>query len=246
MFYLTLGLFFLVVLQGSVMCTTIYLHRTLTHRGLQVHPALALFMHAWLMLFTGITPRDWVAVHRKHHQFSDQEGDPHSPYLYGMWNVFFYNVKYYRETASDEAVIRKYTPDYKGTVIDAITFQGYGVFLGWAIFVALFGWAWGSAAFWLQAITYIFLNASINSICHMRGARNFDNLATNVQWIALLTGGEGLHNNHHEYPTSARFSMRGREFDPAWVVIRMLEGLGLVQVKPLPAGVIQEQATAAA
>jgi len=225
------------VLQVSVLCTTIYLHRTLTHRGLEVHPALAFAMHLWLMMFTGITPRQWVAVHRKHHQFSDKEGDPHSPRLYGMWNVLFLNVVYYRRTAADQEVLRKYTPDYQSTLIDWIPAQGYGVFAGWAIFVWLFGWGWGSGAFWFQAIAYIFLNASINSICHMVGYRNFDNLATNVQWIALLTGGEGLHNNHHEHPTSARFAMRGREFDPAWPVISLFRALGLARVKPLPAGV---------
>ena len=236
MSYSWLGVFTLIVLQGSVMCTTIYLHRTLTHRGMEVHPALAFFMHLWLMVFTGITPRQWVAVHRKHHQFSDKEGDPHSPYLFGMWTVLFGNVYYYRKTAADESVVKKYTPDYKGTWVDAIPSQGYGVLAGWAIFVSLFGWAWGSGAFWFQAAAYIFLNASINSVCHMIGYRNYDNLATNVQWIALLTGGEGLHNNHHEFPTSARFSMRGLEFDPAWPAIRVMTGLRLARVKPLPAG----------
>jgi stearoyl-CoA desaturase (Delta-9 desaturase) len=232
--FVWLGVVTLIVVQVSVLCTTIYLHRTLTHRGLEVHPALAFCMHLWLMIFTGITPRQWVAVHRKHHQFSDKEGDPHSPYIYGMWTVLFGNVYYYRKTAADEAVLKKYTPDYRGTAIDVIPAQGFGVLAGWAIFVAMFGWAWGSGAFWFQAAAYIFLNASINSICHMVGYRNFDNLATNVQWIALLTGGEGLHNNHHEYPASPRFSMRGLEFDPAWPAIRAMQALRLARVKALP------------
>jgi stearoyl-CoA desaturase (delta-9 desaturase) len=233
MFALAIILVTLVTLQISVLTTTIYLHRTLTHRGMEVNPVIAFLMHAWLFVFTGIAPREWVAVHRKHHQFSDKEGDPHSPYIYGLWKVFFGNVLYYRDAANDPANIAKYTKDYKGTVIDRIPGQQYGVLLGVGIFVALFGW-WGLLAFVIYAYSYVQLNASINSICHMLGYRNFDNLATNVRWIALLTGGEGLHNNHHEYPTAAHFAMRSGEFDPAWSVIRLLEGFHLARVKRLP------------
>jgi len=68
----------------------------------------------------------------------------------------------------------------------------------------------------------------------MVGYRNYDNLATNLQFLAFLTGGEGLHNNHHEFPSSARFSMKRREIDPAWVVIRVLETFGLARVRPEP------------
>lgn len=234
MFALTVVLVSLVVLQISVFLTTIYLHRTLTHRGLEVHPGIAFAMHLWLMVFTGISPREWVAVHRKHHQFSDKEGDPHSPYLFGLWHVFFGNVVYYRRTANDPAVVAKYTKDYKPTLLDAIPFQGYGVFIGLGLFMWAFGWLWGGIAFVLYAIAYILLNSSINSICHMIGYRNFDNLATNIRWIAFLTGGEGLHNNHHEYPTAAHFAMKGGEIDPAWGIIRTLEVLGLARVKRLP------------
>jgi stearoyl-CoA desaturase (delta-9 desaturase) len=222
------------VLQVSVLCTTIYLHRALTHRGLEVHPALAFLMHLHITLFTGISPREWVAVHRKHHQFSDKEGDPHSPYLLGLWNVFFGNAFYYRNEANNAATVRKYTPDYRGTVIDRFPFlNGWGLLGGLGLFFAAFGWAWGLGLFAFHAVAYIFLNASINSLCHMLGYRNFDNLATNLQSIAFLTGGEGLHNNHHEYPSAAQFSMKRGEIDPAWPVIRLMEALGLAKVKRL-------------
>jgi stearoyl-CoA desaturase (delta-9 desaturase) len=224
-----------VIMQISVFCTTIYLHRALTHRGLEVREPLATLMHLHLSLFTGIVPREWVAVHRKHHQFSDKEGDPHSPYLEGLWAVFFGNVYFYRKTANDAAVVRKYTPDYKGTVIDKVPQQNrIFMIFGIALFVWMFGWAWGIGLYLAQGLVYIFLNASINSICHMIGYRNFDNLATNVRWIALITGGEGLHNNHHEYPTAAHFAMKGFELDPAWPVIKLFEGLGQIRVKRLP------------
>jgi len=234
MFFLWLFLFTVVALQVSALCTTIYLHRTLSHKGVEVSPHLALAMHAWLILFTGISPRDWMAVHRKHHHFSDKEGDPHSPYLLGLWNVFFRNVPLYRKTAADPTVIRKYTADYRPTLIDRIPSQGYGVLLGWAIFALLFGWLWGTVAFFTHAIVYVQLNAAINSFCHVVGYRNFTNKATNIQWLAWITAGEALHNNHHEYPAAAHFSMRRGEFDPAWPVIRTLEGVGLLRVKRHP------------
>jgi stearoyl-CoA desaturase (delta-9 desaturase) len=224
----------LLILQITVFCTTIYLHRAKTHRGLELQPVLGLMMHVWLALFTGVVPRQWVAVHRKHHHFSDQEGDPHSPYLHGMWTVLFGNFFFYRKEASDPATIRKYTPDWKNDLLDRLPYLGYGSLAGLVIFGLMFGWLWGPVAWTFHAVTYILLNSTINSVCHMVGYRNFDNKATNLQWVAFLTGGEGLHNNHHEYPTSARFSLRGREIDPAWPVIRLLVGLHLAKLKPLP------------
>jgi stearoyl-CoA desaturase (Delta-9 desaturase) len=219
------------VVQISVFITTIYLHRTVTHRGLEVHPLLASLMHLHLALFTGIAPRQWAAVHRKHHQFSDKEGDPHSPRLLGLNKVFWLNAFYYRNAARDRALVAKYTPDYKPTLIDRIPGHKAGAVVGLALFIWLFGWAWGPALFVVQGVAYILLNSSINSVCHMVGYRNFDNLATNVRWLALLTGGEALHNNHHEDPTAVRFAMRPGELDPAWPAVRILESLGLARIK---------------
>ena len=225
-----------VILQMSVFATTIYLHRCITHRGLQLHPAIEFFMHLELMLFTGIVPREWAAVHRKHHHHSDEEGDPHSPRVFGMWTVLFGNYFMYRKETKNATTIRKYTPDYRPDALDRLPsgVQHYAVFGGLAIFMLLFGWAWGLAAWGVHIVAYVLLNSSINSLCHMVGYRNFDNLATNIQLIALFTGGEGLHNNHHEFPTSARFALRGREIDLAWPIIRFLERCGLAKIDRLP------------
>lgn len=223
-----------VILQLSVFFTTIYLHRSITHRGVELHPAVGFFMHLHLSLFTGVIPREWAAVHRKHHHFSDKEGDPHSPYVYGLWKVFFGNYFYYRIETKNTATILKYTPDYHEDWLDRMPFMRWGVLGGLAIFMLMFGWLSGALAWAAHVVLYILLNSSINSICHMIGYRNYENLATNLQSIALLTGGEGLHNNHHEYPTSARFSLKRGEFDPAWPVIRVLETLGLAKVNRIP------------
>jgi len=228
MFLITIG-----ILQVSVFITTIYLHRTMCHRGLELNPILANLMHFQLTLFTGIVPRQWVAVHRKHHHFSDRDGDPHSPYLLGLWHVFFGNFFIYRIEIRNAETIRKYTPDHKPDLIDHLPGfkDGFGAYIGLGVFMLMFGWAWGLAMWFFHAVAYILLNSSINSICHMIGYRNYDNLATNHQFIALLTGGEGLHNNHHEYPSSAKFALKKREIDPAWPVIWTLERLGLARVK---------------
>jgi stearoyl-CoA desaturase (Delta-9 desaturase) len=223
------------ILQTSVFFTTIYLHRAMTHRGLQLHPAVAFLMHLELALFTGVVPREWAAVHRKHHHFSDAEGDPHSPYLYGMWTVLFGNYFMYKKEADNPATVRKYTPEWKDDVLDRIPAMQFAWLGGVAIFMLLFGFWYGIAAWVAHAVFYVLLNSSINSVCHMIGKRNFPNKATNLQSIALLTAGEGLHNNHHQYPTSALLALGPREFDPAWVVIRLLERLGLAKVNRLPA-----------
>lgn len=228
MSFLWMFIITVVIMQASVFVTTIFLHRALCHRGLELHPVVANLMHLELGLFTGIVPREWVAVHRKHHHFSDKEGDPHSPYLEGLWNVFFNNFWMYRKETKNQATIRKYTPDYKGDLLDKIPgWNRWNIYAGIGVFMLMFGPAWGIAMFLVNAVGYIFLNASINSICHMIGYRNFDNLATNHQFIALLTGGEGLHNNHHEHPSSAKFALRSGEIDPAWPIIWTLERLGL-------------------
>ena len=224
------------ILQASVFATTIYLHRSITHKGVELHPAVRFLMHLELMLFTGIIPREWAAVHRKHHHHSDEVGDPHSPRVLGMWTVLFGNYFLYKKEANNQATINKYTPDYHPDPLDRVPMfiQNYSIFLGLGIFMLMFGWAWGLVAWSIHIVAYVLLNSSINSLCHMIGYRNFDNLATNIQLIALFTGGEGLHNNHHEFPTSARFALRGREIDLAWPVIQLLEKCGLATINRLP------------
>jgi stearoyl-CoA desaturase (delta-9 desaturase) len=232
---LWMALITLVILQASVFFTTIYLHRAKTHRGLELHPVIGFLMHLELTVFTGVIPREWAAVHRKHHHFSDEEGDPHSPYLLGLWQVLFGNYFYYRKEAHNKETIRKYTPEWRNDLIDRIPGTQFGVLVGFGVFMLMFGWMWGAIAMVTHMVLYVLLNSSINSICHMKGYRNFPNKATNVQTIALMTAGEGLHNNHHAYPTSALMALKPREFDPAWPVIRLLEMCKLAKVKPLPA-----------
>jgi stearoyl-CoA desaturase (delta-9 desaturase) len=221
----------LAVVQLSALATTVYLHRSVTHRSVELHPAVRFLMHLELMMFTGIEPRRWAAVHRKHHQFPDREGDPHSPRLLGLWNVLAGNYFYYRKEARNEATVRKYTPDYKPGPLDRIPLASWGGILGLAVFVLAFGWIWGAAAWAIHAVLYVTVNAMVNGLGHAVGYKNHDNTATNLRWLAWISAGEGLHNNHHAHPASARFSETSGEIDVAWPFIRMLEKVGLARVE---------------
>lgn len=149
----------LVILQISVFFTTIYLHRAKTHKGLQLNPVVGFIMHLELSLFTGVVPRQWAAVHRKHHHFSDVEGDPHSPYLEGMWKVLFGNYFMYQKEAANPETVRKYTPDWKEDALDKIPAMHYAWLGGMGIFMLMFGLWQGAVAWVVHAILYVLLNS---------------------------------------------------------------------------------------
>jgi stearoyl-CoA desaturase (delta-9 desaturase) len=222
-----------VVLQVQVFSTTIYLHRSATHRALTLHPLAAWGFRLAIWLTTGIVPREWVAVHRKHHAHTDEEGDPHSPLLVGFWKVQLGNVFYYIKETKDPKIVATYAKDLAGSDIwDRIAFNygGAGILVGAALLCTFLGW-WGLFAAAFAGFLYVFvLSSSINGLCHYFGYKNFDNTAGNFRSVALLTGGEGLHNNHHGRPRAAKFSVRKSEIDPAWPIIRTMEILGLAKV----------------
>ncbi len=225
------AIYIVVVVQISNLCTTIYLHRHLAHHALRLQPVASLFMQFWLWLHTGINPREWVAVHRKHHRFSDKEGDPHSPKLEGLAKILLANAYLYKKEANNPETVTRYTRDIpKSRMEQHVLSHGYtGAGLGILTAVLLFGPIIGVTAFLLQASIYIFLNGMVNGVCHVIGYRNFDNEATNLRWVAWLTAGEGFHNNHHHAPSRAKLSVRGSEFDPAWMVLRLLRMVRLAE-----------------
>jgi stearoyl-CoA desaturase (delta-9 desaturase) len=220
------------LIQAAVFSTTIFLHRTATHRALILHPAVAWVFRFVLWITTGISTREWVAVHRKHHAFTDQEGDPHSPALMGFWSVQLGNVFHYAREAKNKDVLERYARDIHEDVWDRWLFNRgvLGVTIGTIGLCTVLGLGWGLLAATIHAVMYVFvLSSSINGLCHHVGYKNFDNTATNLRLLALLTGGEGLHNNHHGYPRSPKFSLRASEIDPAWPIIRLLTLLRLAK-----------------
>jgi stearoyl-CoA desaturase (Delta-9 desaturase) len=222
-----------VVAQMATFVTTVYLHRTLSHRAMALNGPLTFVFRSLLWITTGVKARQWVAVHRKHHAFTDVEGDPHSPKLLGWVRVQLTNVGLYRKVANDDAQVARYARDLPADGWDRALFDRawLGLGIGIGILVVAFGPLVGLLAAGLHTVMYLGLNASVNAVTHTFGERPHDNSATNLQWLALLTMGEGLHNNHHAAPTSARFSLRRGEIDIVWPAIAVFRRAGWATVR---------------
>lgn len=226
----------LVMTHITILCVTLYLHRSQAHRSVEFHPIIAHFMRFWLWLTTGMVTRQWVAIHRKHHRYTELQGDPHSPHVYGIWRVLFKGAVLYHEACRDTAMVQQYgvgTPDdwLERNVYSRHSKLGIVTML--TIDVVLFG-AWGLVIWGIQMIWIPFWAAGvINGLGHWWGYRNGEtkDCSRNISPWGIIIGGEELHNNHHLAPASARLSQRWWEFDLGWFWIRALETLHLARVK---------------
>ena len=233
----------LLLTHVTIAAVTIYLHRSQAHRALDLHPVVANFFRAWLWLTTGMQTRDWVSIHRKHHAKCETPEDPHSPQTRGINTVLWSGAELYRAEAKNQETLARYghgTPNdwIERNVYSKFTWHGCGVML--VTDVLLFGAA-GIAVWAVQMIWIPFFAAGVvNGIAHYWGYRNYDapDASTNIFPWGIVIGGEELHNNHHTYPTSAKFSLKWFEFDLGWQYIRALQALGLakvLRVAPVPA-----------
>ena len=213
--------------------TTIYLHRSLSHRALSLRAPARFAFRVILWVTTGIRPRQWVAVHRKHHAYTDVEGDPHSPVLLGWRSVQIRNVALYRASAQDPDTVVRYAKDLPADKWDTRLFDRtlLGLGLGISLSCLFFGVVGGLLAAFVHVNLYLGGSAAVNAIGHHFGRKPYDNGAGNLQWLAFLTAGEGLHNNHHAAPTSARLAHRWFEFDYGWWVVCLLRTCGLATVR---------------
>jgi len=215
---------------------TLYLHRDQSHGGLILHPALRHLFRFWLWFSSGAVTREWVAVHRKHHAFADQAGDPHSPAVYGLRRVVFEGFELYRAAGSDPETIRNYG---RGTPDDWLERHLYArhTYVGITLFVAAHLLLFGVPGIIMIAVHLaaqpFFAGGVINGLGHALGYRSFEmpSTATNLVPWALLLGGEELHNNHHAFPRSARFAVQRWEIDIGWLWIRLFSALGLARVR---------------
>jgi len=220
----------------TLLSVTIFLHRSQAHRAVDLHPVLAHLFRFWLWLTTGMVTREWVAVHRKHHARTEGPEDPHSPQIHGIRKVLLEGAELYREATSVQSDMAQYG---KGTPDDWLERHLYSryVFLGVGLLAVtefvLFGLA-GIAVFAIQMLCIPVLAAGvINGLGHYWGYRNFETAdsATNLTPIAVIICGEELHNNHHAYPSSARFSLRRWEFDIGWAYLRLFSWLKLAKIR---------------
>lgn len=229
----------IILTQITIASVTIYLHRHQTHRALTLHPIISHFFRFWLWLTTGMVTAQWVAVHRKHHASSDVEGDPHSPKVFGLKKVFWQGAELYKKATLDKELVEKYS---HGTPTDWIErnlysrFSSKGILLMFIADLLLFGLP--GITIWAIQMMWIPIHAAgvINGIGHHWGYRNFEcpDAATNIIPWGFWIGGEELHNNHHTFASSAKFSVKWWEFDLGWFYIRCLAFLRLAKVKKLP------------
>jgi len=219
----------------TIASVTIFLHRSQAHRALDLHPLVSHFFRFWLWLTTGMQTRHRVAVHRKHHAKCETADDPHSPQTRGLRTVLLSGAELYGAECKNADTLQRYgrgTPDdwVERNVYSRSTWHGCAVML--IADVLLFGVpgvvAWAVQMIWIP----FFAAGVINGVGHYWGYRNYDcpDASTNVLPLAILIGGEELHNNHHTFPTSAKLSNKWFEFDIGWCYIRALEVLGLAKV----------------
>lgn len=230
--------FTLIVTHITIASVTIFLHRCQAHRALDLHAIPSHFFRFWLWLTTGQVTKEWAAIHRKHHAKCETAEDPHSPVTRGIKKVLLEGAELYRAESKNLETIEKYghgTPNdwLERNLYTKYSWQGVGVML--AIDVLLFGVI--GLTVWAVQMLWIPITAAgiINGIGHYWGYRNNDcaDASTNIMPIGILIGGCELHNNHHTYPTSAKFSLKWYEFDIGWMYIRSLEMMGLAKVKKL-------------
>jgi len=230
-----MALVLLVFTQLTIFAVTLYLHRSQAHRGVDFHPVISHFFRFWVWLTTSMITKEWVAIHRKHHAKVETEEDPHSPVTKGISAVFWRGVELYREARTMRADIDQYG---RGAPDDWIERRLYtphanlGPTVLFFINTVLFGLP--GVALWAIQMAWIPFWAAgvVNGLGHWWGYRNFESAdtSTNLTPWAFWIGGEELHNNHHAFPSSARFSMRRWEFDIGWAAIRALQAVKLAKV----------------
>lgn len=236
---------FFVFTELTIWSVTIFLHRAQAHRALELHPSVSHVFRFWLWLTTGMVTKEWTAIHRKHHARVETKEDPHSPVQAGIKNVLLRGYELYRDEAKNQETLDRFGEGTPDDWLERNLYAGrsvLGVSLMLIINMILFGMV-GVAMWALQMAWMPFFAAGvINGIGHYWGYRNYEvkDASRNITPIAFFLGGEELHNNHHAFATSAKFSAKWWEFDIGWMVIRTLQFFGLARPKRVvPKPVIQ-------
>jgi len=224
-----------IMVQITMMAVTLYLHRDQAHRAINLHPVLRHFFRFWIWSTSGMVTREWVAVHRKHHAYCETPDDPHSPQVHGLKKVLLEGAELYKEEAVKKETLEKFgrgTPDDWLERNVYLRFPNAGIVTMVLADLILFGVPGIIIIAVQMSAMPVFAAGIINGVGHYTGYRNFecDDAATNIVPWGLLIGGEELHNNHHAFPTSAKFSVRKWEFDIGWLYIRFFSAFGLAKI----------------
>jgi len=226
----------LLMMHLTIVSVTLYLHRSQSHKGVEFHPALNHFFRLWLWLTTGVNTKAWVAVHRKHHQTTDVEGDPHSPHVFGLKAIMTSGMKVYNDPCRSADFVMKYGAGTPRDWIERRLYTPYpilGLFLMLSIDLLLFG-AWGLLVWAVQVVWIpVIAGSLINGLGHWWGYRNGEtkDFSRNISPMGIIVAGEELHNNHHLDPASPKFSRKSWEFDIGWMYITLFKFLGLARLR---------------
>ena len=244
--FIEYAIYTLVVTHITIVAITLYLHRGVCHSSIDIHPILSHFFRFWLWLTTSMRTADWVAIHRKHHAKVETDSDPHSPAVYGINKVIFQGADLYHKEKNNKETIQKYSQNCPQDWVEEHIYTGrnnLGILLLFILNIILFGTVgiiiWSIQMMW----TPIFAAGGINGVGHYWGYRNYNTNddSTNMSPVGIIIGGEELHNNHHAYPTAAKFSLRPWEFDIGWMYIKIFSAIGLCKVKRVaPKPIIQK------
>jgi len=229
-------LYTLIVTHITIICVTLFLHRSQAHKAITFHPILSHFMRFWLWLTTGMVTKEWVAIHRKHHRYSDQQGDPHSPHMFGVCTVLFFGAFLYHNASEEKEMIKQYgvgTPDDWIERNIYTPYNAYGIGLMLIINMLIFGpigfVVWGIQMLWIP----FWAAGVINGIAHWAGYRNGEtkDSSHNISPWGIIVGGEELHNNHHLDPANPKLSRKPWEFDIGWMWFKLFKFLKLADIR---------------
>jgi len=229
---------------AGVLGITLCYHRTLTHRSLRLRKPLEYALAVCGTLAMQGDPIMWVATHRKHHAYADREGDPHSIAPGFRWAHMDWLYRH-NEALPTEAEIRRYVPDlmadpfYRSLRWLSLPLQ---VAVG-LLFLAIGGWSWVVWGIFGRLVFSYHTTWFVNSAAHMLGYRTYQTTdqSTNCWWVALLSFGEGWHNNHHAFPFSARHGLRWFEIDVTWWHVKLFSFLRLADRIRVPSKAMRDR-----
>lgn len=237
--WITISLYYIILIHLTAVFVTISLHRFQSHGSVILHPWVNHFMRFVIWINTGVNTKEWVAIHRRHHMFCDKPGDPHSPHVLGLKSIMLKGALIHYQAQKDEKIQRVHGNGVLNDWVERTVYiphSGIGLLCLLATECFLFGPV-GFLLFFLKYFMCLYFAGSIvNGIGHWWGYRNYQckDKSKNFSPIGLIIAGEELHNNHHGNPQNPQFSKKWFEFDIAWIYIRILQVLKLASIPSQP------------
>lgn len=242
MYLIACVLVFLVAYLINTVTISVLYHRGLAHGAVALSPRTRQFTAVMGVWLTGLDPKGWVCMHRRHHEFSDQSKDPHSPVHFGIFGVALAQLRSYekilraliRKEATTSALVADLDFPVSRVNRKGWWYLPYVTHLAIAVlFGALGGWWALGACYWLGMMSHPLEGWMVNSLGHAVGGRNFETTdnSRNNHLAAWLILGEGFQNNHHSHPASARFSFHWWEIDPGYLVCLALEKIDILEIQ---------------